>query len=111
MEKNMKYILDNKLPEEYINEREVLDEIAAKYVDSSLIYSYQADWRMSLIECAAELDRLIIKHIPTSPDEALHPDFIKALLGLASAEYNLSIAEGELFSYEMRKVCRQNDCR
>ena len=59
MDKNMKYILDNKLPEEYINEREVLDEIAAKYVDPSLIYSYQADWRMSIIECAAELDRLV----------------------------------------------------
>lgn len=59
MDKNMKYILENNLPEEYINEREVLDEIAEKYVDSSLIYSYQADWRMSLIECADELDRLI----------------------------------------------------
>ena len=61
-------------------------------------------------DCYAELDRLIIKHRPTSPDEALHPAFIKALKGLSSAEYNLSIAEGELFSYEMRKVCRQNDC-
>ena len=59
MDKNMKYILENNLPEEYINERAVLDEIAAKYVDPGLIYSYQADWRMDLITCANELDRLI----------------------------------------------------
>ncbi len=58
-DKNMKYILDNDLPEEYINERAVLDEIAAKYVDPSLIYSYASDWRMNITDCAKDLDRLI----------------------------------------------------
>lgn len=59
----------------------------------------------------AELDKLRIKHRPKTPDEDLHPDFIKALHGLSAAEYNLSEAEGELFSYEMRKLRRQNDCQ
>lgn len=59
MEKNMKYILDNNLPEEYINEREVLDEIAEKYVDSEYIYSFASDWRMSIVDCAKDLDILI----------------------------------------------------
>jgi hypothetical protein len=59
MDKNMKHILENGLPEEYINERAVIDEIAEKYVDPEYIYCYQADWRMGIIECAEELDRLI----------------------------------------------------
>ncbi|MBR0536159.1 MAG: alpha/beta fold hydrolase [Clostridia bacterium] len=59
MDKNMKHILENGLPEEYINERAVIDEIAGKYVDPEYIYCYQADWRMGIIECAEELDRLI----------------------------------------------------
>lgn len=57
-DKNMKYILENGLPEEYINEREVLDEIT-QYVDPEYIYSYASDWRMSLVECARDLDILI----------------------------------------------------
>lgn len=59
----------------------------------------------------AELDKLKIKHRPKTPDEDLHPDFIKALHGLSSAEYDLNLAEGELFAYEMRKLRRQNDCQ
>ena len=58
-DKNMKYILENGLPAEYINESELLHEIADKYVDSEYIYCYQADWRMGIVHCAAELDRLI----------------------------------------------------
>lgn len=59
MDKNMKYILENNLPEEYINERAVLDEIAEKYVDSEYIYSFASDWRMSIVDCAKDLDKLI----------------------------------------------------
>ena len=68
-DKNMKYILENGLPEEYINDRELLDEIAENYVDSEFIYSYQADWRMGIIDCARELDRLVedIKAITGKP--------------------------------------------
>ncbi len=58
MEKNMKYILENGLPEEYINERAIVDEIA-KYVDTEYIYSFASDWRMSIVECARDLDILI----------------------------------------------------
>lgn len=59
MDKNMKYILENGLPEEYINEREVLDEIAASYVDPGLIYTFASDWRMGIVDCAKDLDALI----------------------------------------------------
>lgn len=63
----------------------------------------------SAYDLFCELDRMRIKHRPKSPDEELHPDFVKALRGLAAAEYKLNEAEGELFSYEMRKMRRQND--
>lgn len=55
---NMKYILENGLPEEYINESEVVYEIA-EYVDPEYIYSFAADWRMSVVDSANALDRLI----------------------------------------------------
>ncbi len=58
-DKNMKYILENGLPEEYINERAVVDEIAEKYVDPELIYSFASDWRMNITDCAKDLDKLI----------------------------------------------------
>lgn len=58
MEKNMKYILENGLPEEYINERNIINEIV-KYVDEEYIYSYASDWRMSVVDCARDLDILI----------------------------------------------------
>lgn len=57
----------------------------------------------------AELDRAKITYKPKSTDEPLHPEFIKALKGLALAEHQLNIAEGELYAYEMRRVRWQND--
>lgn len=59
MDKNMQYILDNNLPEEYINESEVLYELASKYVDAENIYSFASDWRMNITDCARDLDILI----------------------------------------------------
>ena len=59
MEKNMKYILENGLPEEYINERNIIDKLAGKYVDTEYIYSFASDWRMSIVDCAKDLDKLI----------------------------------------------------
>ena len=55
---NMKYILENGLPTEYINESEVVHEIA-EYVDPEYIYSFAADWRMSVVDSANALDKLI----------------------------------------------------
>lgn len=52
----------------------------------------------------AELDKARIRYKPKTADEPLHPEFIKALKGLALAEYQLDTAEGELYAYEMRKV-------
>ena len=57
-DKNMKYILENGLPEEYINERNVIDEIV-QYVDPEMIYSFASDWRMNITDCAKDLDILI----------------------------------------------------
>lgn len=55
---NMKYILENGLPTEYINESEVVHEIS-EYVDPEYIYSFAADWRMSVVDSANALDKLI----------------------------------------------------
>ncbi len=57
-DKNMKYILENGLPEEYINERNVIDELV-QYVDPEMIYSFASDWRMNITDCAKDLDILI----------------------------------------------------
>ncbi len=58
-EKNMQYIIDNGLPESYINDPNMLAEIVGKYVDASRVYNFSTDWRMHVTECAAELDRTI----------------------------------------------------
>lgn len=87
-----------------LREKFVLKDIerernAEKRKRESLIKAYNKAY-----DIYASLDSSRMKYKPTSPDEALHPEFIKALQGLALAEYNLNQAEGELFSYEMRKV-------
>ncbi len=58
-EKNMQYILDNGLPESYINDPNLLSEIVGKYIEPSKVYNFSTDWRMHVTECAAELDRTI----------------------------------------------------
>ncbi len=58
-EKNMQYILDNGLPESYINDPNLLNEIVGKYIDASKVYNFSTDWRMNVTDCAAELDRTI----------------------------------------------------
>ncbi len=57
-DKNMKYIIENGLPEEYINESEVMYQIA-EYVDTEYIYCFASDWRMNITDCAKDLDILI----------------------------------------------------
>lgn len=58
-ERNMQYILDNGLPEEYINDRNVVKELVPAYIDAKDVYSFSSDWRMSVVECAKSLDLFI----------------------------------------------------
>ncbi len=58
-EKNMQYILDNGLPESYINDPNVLEGIVDEYVPTDKVYNFSTDWRMHITDCAAELDRTI----------------------------------------------------
>ncbi len=57
-ETNMKYILDNNLPLEYINEDKISYEIA-EYVGEENMFFYTNDWRQSVYDCAVGLDRYI----------------------------------------------------
>lgn len=59
-ETNMKYILDNNLPLEYINEDKISVEIA-EYVGEENMFFYTNDWRMSVYDCAVGLDEYIQK--------------------------------------------------
>lgn len=59
-ETNMKYILDNGLPLEYINEDKISYEIA-EYVGEENMFFYTNDWRMSVYDCAVGLDEYIQK--------------------------------------------------
>ena len=59
-ETNMKYILDNNLPLEYINEDKISYEIA-EYVGEENMFFYTNDWRQSVYECAVGLDQYIEK--------------------------------------------------
>ncbi len=69
MEKNMQYILDNDLPTSYINEDKAINMIVPEYVDAEDMYFYASDWRMSIVDCAKDLDILIedIKEITGKP--------------------------------------------
>ncbi len=59
-ETNMKYILDNGLPLEYINEDKISYEIA-EYVGEENMFFYTNDWRQSVYDCAVGLDEYIQK--------------------------------------------------
>lgn len=59
-ETNMKYILDNNLPLEYINEDKICYEIA-EYVGEENMFFYTNDWRQSVYDCAVGLDQYIEK--------------------------------------------------
>lgn len=59
-ETNMKYILDNGLPLEYINEDKISYEIA-EYVGEENMFLYTNDWRQSVYDCAVGLDEYIQK--------------------------------------------------
>ena len=59
-ETNMKYILDNGLPLEYINEDKISYEIA-EYVGEENMFFYTNDWRKSVYDCAVGLDEYIQK--------------------------------------------------
>lgn len=59
-ETNMKYILDNGLPLEYINEDKISYEIA-EYVGEENMFFYTNDWRQSVYDCAVDLDEYIQK--------------------------------------------------
>lgn len=59
-ETNMKYILDNNLPLEYINEDKISYEIA-EYVGEENMFFYTNDWRQSVYDCAVGLDEYIQK--------------------------------------------------
>ncbi len=59
-ETNMKYILDNGLPLEYINEDKISYEIA-EYIGEENMFFYTNDWRQSVYDCAVGLDEYIQK--------------------------------------------------
>lgn len=59
-ETNVAYIHENGLPEEYINDSKIINEIL-KYVDEEDVFCYTNDWRMSVYDCACGLDKYIEK--------------------------------------------------